>query len=94
MEKSRSQESDYGKLHLNYLERGKYHESLRHFFEYIPKDRILVVILEKLLAQPKKELGRIAEFLEISVEEAENINLIHSNSEKVMVSNRIIIVEL
>lgn len=87
LEQSRSQESDYGKLHLNYLERGKYHESLKHFFEYIPKERVLIIILEKLLSQPKKELKRIAEFLEISVEEAENINLIHSNKEDVMVLN-------
>lgn len=87
LEEKRSQESDYGKLHLNYLQRGKYHESLTHFFQHIPKSRVHVVILEKLFKSPKAELKAIAEFLEVSVEEAQSIKLLHSNKEEVLTLN-------
>jgi hypothetical protein len=87
LEGERSKESDYGKLHLNYLERGKYHESLEHFFKHIPQSRVHIVILEKLFKSPEIELKVIAEFLDVSVEEAQNINLLHSNKEEVLALN-------
>jgi hypothetical protein len=53
------------KLHLQYVQRGCYAESLEHFFEYIPKDRVLVVILEHLFSDWENEMTKICSFLNI-----------------------------
>lgn len=82
-EQERSRESHYGKLHLNYMERGKYIESIRHFREYFPDDQVLIVILEKLKSNPDEELRKIADFLNISFEGFEEVKRTHSNHQEV-----------
>ena len=83
-EEERSRASDYGRLHLNYRERGKYIESIEHFRNHINDERFLIVILEKLKNDPDRELARIAEFLGISSEGFAQARSIHSNRQEVM----------
>ena len=42
---------------------GLYHTQLKHWLEFYPKDRILVVALERLNRDPEGEFGRVLSFL-------------------------------
>ncbi len=63
IEAERSERSAYARDHLSYYSRGKYDESLTRFFETIPLERVLVVILEECLSSPEQSLRRIFSFM-------------------------------
>lgn len=77
--------SDWEKLHLQYLERGCYIKSLNHFYKYIPKERVKIVILEELADNWKIVMAEICEFLNIDQNTGSNIQLKHSNKEELLV---------
>jgi len=53
VEDDRSQGSDYARHHLSYKERGCYDESLKSFFQHLPRENVLVLIMEETLEDPK-----------------------------------------
>lgn len=65
MEASRSGSSDYAGHHLSYLQRGQYHESLSSFFEHIPKENLMILILEETKRYPQETFKKICTFLEV-----------------------------
>jgi len=71
-------------LHLQYKKRGCYAESLEHFFSHIPKERVLVVILEELFANWNTAMIQVCEFLGINSEEGIAIKPLHSNKEELL----------
>lgn len=83
-EEQRSEKSDYGRLHLNYKERGRYIESIQHFRKFFSDDQILIVILEKLKNNPIDELKKIGDFLGISVEGFQDSQNTHSNHQDIL----------
>ena len=74
-------------LHLQYKARGCYVDSLAHFTKHIPKDRVLVVVLENLFADLNNELKRICDFSGASSTGIEKLAAVHSNKEEVLVIN-------
>lgn len=86
--KSNFQKTDWENLHLEYLERGCYAKSLKHFFNYIPKNKCHVIVLENLLKNWKQELQKIAEFLNINIEEAIKIKPLISNQEELLILDK------
>lgn len=83
-ESGRALESDYGLLHLNYKERGKYIDSINHFRSFFPDEQILIVILEKLKNEPAAELEKIAAFLGVSRDGFRQAGGTHSNHQDVL----------
>lgn len=83
LESLRSNQSDYGKLHLNYIERGKYIDSINHFRKYYNDDQILIVILEKLRNNPEIEYKKISNFLGIDSNRLSTSSTIHSNHQDI-----------
>lgn len=75
------------KLHLDYLQRGCYVNSLKHFFKYISKDKCHIVILEKLIHNWDLEIESILRFLEINPEKGKQLKKLKSNEEEVLVLN-------
>ncbi|MDB4759034.1 sulfotransferase [Akkermansiaceae bacterium] len=57
--------TEFQRLHLCYLERGRYIESLQHFYQFFNESNVLVVILENLVANWKEEITRVCQFLEV-----------------------------
>jgi len=55
--------SDYARDHLSYLARGFYARSLRLFFETLPRERTLVLILEEMRRDPATALAGVHRFL-------------------------------
>jgi len=55
--------SDYARDHLSYLARGFYARSLRLFFETLPRERTLVLILEEMRRDPARALAGVHRFL-------------------------------
>lgn len=84
MEAKRSKESDYGLLHLNYKQRGKYMDSINHFRSFFPDSQILIVILEKLKNKPEIEFKKIADFLGVSPDGFEQAGGMHSNHQELL----------
>ncbi|MCZ6900067.1 MAG: sulfotransferase, partial [Bacteroidetes bacterium] len=76
VEDDRSQGSDYARHHLSYKERGCYDESLKSFFQHLPRENVLVLIMEETLEDPKKALKRIYKF--IGVDPTQGMDLIGS----------------
>lgn len=76
------------KLHLEYKKRGCYVNSLKHFFQYIPKERCHVIILEKLLCNWDEEISSLADFVEIDKTEAKKLKPKITNKEEVLVLNK------
>lgn len=68
IENDRIRESDYASFHLGYRSRGHYDESLENFFNYVPASRCMIVILEKLIANPQEQLKKIYEFIGVDPE--------------------------
>ncbi len=85
LREEKSNLSNWEKLHLQYIERGCYINSLKHFYKYIPKERVKIVILEELSMNWEKEIAEICEFLNIDATIGKNIQLKHSNKEELLV---------
>lgn len=68
-------------LHLQYIERGKYVESLEHFYKYVPKNRVQVIILEELFDKWDSVMTDICNFLEIDSEIGKKLKPLHTNKE-------------
>lgn len=49
----------------DFLNKSLYYEKVKKYFEFFPREKILVVIFEKLKENPKCELKRIFRFLEV-----------------------------
>lgn len=79
--------SPWEQLHLQYVKRGCYAESLQHFFNYIPKDRVLVVILENLFSDWENEMKQICSFLNIDFARLPPMQKTHTNKEDVPILN-------
>ena len=62
-EAERIQVSDYARDHLSYVARGFYAKSLRRFFNHIERERILILILEKLRRNPDAAMQEVCTFL-------------------------------
>jgi hypothetical protein len=48
------------------LIRGLYSQQLNRYFEFFPRSSFLILIFEELLQDPAENLGRLAEFLDLS----------------------------
>jgi hypothetical protein len=57
----------FGPLHPHYviesIERGRYASQLRRLLEYMPREQVLVLQLERCSEEPERELARTYEFL-------------------------------
>jgi hypothetical protein len=53
-------------MHHTYKSRGRYHEQLERFFEWFPKDRMLVINSDDLFGNPHETLRRIFRFVEVN----------------------------
>lgn len=67
-EAERCRSSAYARVHLSYVRRGFYEESLRAFFQHIPPDRVLVTTQEECRTVPKEQLARIYQFIGVDPE--------------------------
>jgi hypothetical protein len=65
LEDTRILKSEYALTHLSYKNRGFYDLSLEALFALFPKEQIQIVILDELIANPKSELKKVYEFLNI-----------------------------
>ncbi len=81
--------SDWQKLHLQYKARGCYAESLKHFYKFIPKHRVKVIILEELILCWENVMTDLCNFLEIDSKIGLTLDKIHSNKEESLVRKRI-----
>jgi hypothetical protein len=54
---------------LNYFERGLYYQQLARYLELFPRENMLILVFEHVIADPQIALGKIAEFLRVSPEE-------------------------
>ena len=57
----------FSKLQYHYIERGFYINQINNLLKYFPKDKILILILDDLCLNPKKELDKLSNFLDISL---------------------------
>jgi len=55
--------SDYAKVHLSYVHRGMYDESLKQLYMNFSKEQVYIVILERLINKPVVELQKLYQFL-------------------------------
>jgi hypothetical protein len=67
-EEQRSAASAYAHLHLAYLSRGFYEQSLADFFEYFPRESVLIVTVEQTRLQPRETLSSIYQFIGVDPE--------------------------
>ena len=63
---------------LSYIRRGLYAEQLERWYQYFPKDSILIIISEEFFADPATELKKVLQFLnipdyEFNVSNAQNV---------------------
>ncbi|MBT8261665.1 MAG: sulfotransferase [Bacteroidia bacterium] len=79
--------SSWQKLHLQYKERGCYASSLGHFYKYISRERVKVVILEELFMNWNEVMTEVCIFLSINSEEGIAIKPLHSNREELWQRN-------
>ena len=79
--------SQWEKLHLDYKNRSCYVKSLEHFYKYIDRSMVKVVILERLFSDWENEMRNLAVFLGIDQDKAINLKPIHSNKEEVPIVN-------
>ena len=88
---SRKQEAitHWENLHLNYKHRGCYVQSIKHLYQYIPKQNVKIVILEELIQNYDNVMKGVCEFIEVNVEEGLQIKLIHSNKEQLLERKKI-----
>lgn len=77
--------NQWEKLHLAYMSRGKYVESLKHFYQYVPKNRVKVIILEDLHNNFTAEMISLCGFLGVDKKLAKAIKPLHSNKEDMFV---------
>jgi hypothetical protein len=87
IQEEKGQLSPWQQLHLCYRERGNYVNSLVNFYNYVPKERSLVVVLEHLFKNWDEEISRICSFLEIPPEKISALQSAHTNKEDVPVLN-------
>jgi hypothetical protein len=66
LEEERARKSAYARLHLSYISRGFYDESLESFFRYIPKEQVLIVTLEETKLHPIETLKEIYKFIGVT----------------------------
>jgi hypothetical protein len=64
-EPDRCQSSAYARLHLSYLRRGFYDESLESLLQHIEPSRVLVLTTERMKSQPKQVLQDVYSFIEV-----------------------------
>lgn len=64
-EAERANNSDYAKLHLSYVERGKYVVQLKRWMEAFGKDNIHIIVLEDLIAEPLSTIQGVYQFLDV-----------------------------
>lgn len=83
--KNENELSDWQRLHLCYRDRGYYAKSLKHFYKYIDKSRVKVIILEELFAEWEIQMKEICDFLNIDSNQIQNLQKKHSNKESVFV---------
>ena len=62
-EESRAEQSDWARFHLSYAARGRYDESLGRLLALFPREQVLVLIMERTLADPAAALARVYTFL-------------------------------
>ncbi len=62
-EEERCRKSAYARLHLSYIRRGFYRQSLEAFFQHVDPERVLIVALEQSWARPKETLMEIYKFI-------------------------------
>tara|TARA_B110000091_G_scaffold207503_1_gene245809 strand:+ start:1056 stop:1994 length:939 start_codon:yes stop_codon:yes gene_type:complete len=74
--------NNWQQLHLQYISRGKYVDSLEHFYKLVPKDQVLVIILEELLDKSDEVMTTICEFLNINFDIGKNLRPQHTNKEE------------
>jgi hypothetical protein len=55
--------STFKHLHYSYLARGRYIEQLKKWFEYFPRQQVLILASEELYVSPKTATLKVAEFL-------------------------------
>lgn len=67
-EEQRCNSSAYARLHLSYVRRGFYEESLEALFEHIPRERVLVTIQEDCRDNPQAVLRSIYGFVGVDAE--------------------------
>ena len=66
VEPERVLKSDYAKLHLSYVSRGYYDESLNALYKTFSRKNVYVLILEKARIDPKKYLKEIYTFIGVN----------------------------
>ena len=71
--------NSWEKLHLQYKARGCYVKSLEHFFKYINRDRVRVIILEELFLDWEMTMGQLADFLGVDGTHFLKLKPVHSN---------------
>lgn len=76
--------TDWQKLHITYKERGCYWKSLSNFLGVIPKERILIIVLEELTQSPNKVMTTLCSFLNIDIEKGLELDVVHSNKERLL----------
>jgi hypothetical protein len=72
-----------------YVRTGMYGEHLERYLEQFDKDQILFIIFEDLIAEPKRELGRIFEFLGLEAPIDLDPSKFHTNESAKMRSNKL-----
>jgi hypothetical protein len=65
-EDERCQSNAYARLHLSYLRRGFYDESLESLFQHIQTSRVLVLTAERMKFQPKEVLREVFSFIGVN----------------------------
>lgn len=67
-EEERIERSDYALFHLAYRRRGHYADSLDRFHRHVPRERVLVLTVERLWEEPERGLREIYRFLGLDAE--------------------------
>ena len=72
-----------------YVKTGLYGEHLARYLEYFDKDQILLVIFERLIAEPDRELNRIYKFLGVEIPTDFDLSKYHTNKTMNMRSTKL-----
>ena len=62
---------------VSYVARGRYVDQLERWLTFFPREQLLVVVSEDLLADPATEMARVADFLEIPPQSADSYPRLH-----------------
>jgi Sulfotransferase family len=62
-EQERAEQSAYARLHLSYLARGFYDDTLENWLRFIPRTSLLVLTLEETRTRPVEALKKAYEFI-------------------------------